>query len=177
MMTDSLKFDIVVCQDIHGGIGKDGKLPWNVPEEMAFFKKLTAWTEDPNKHNAVIMGRKTWESLPDKARPLPGRVNAVLTKNDDNLIKLIHAGASLSATTLDKTLETLDEMFDVERVFVIGGAEVYQEALNHPGLELIHLSTLYQGYDCDTFLELPDNLEIVAEATHVEFKSYLLRKN
>ena len=61
------------------GIGKDGKLPWHLPGEMAFFKELTSKTSDAGKHNAVVMGRRTWESLPPKFRPLPGRLNVVLS--------------------------------------------------------------------------------------------------
>ncbi len=62
-----------------GGIGKDGKLPWHLPGEMAFFKELTSKTRDASKRNAVVMGRRTWESLPPKFRPLPGRLNVVLS--------------------------------------------------------------------------------------------------
>jgi dihydrofolate reductase len=62
-----------------GGIGLDGGLPWRLPGEMAFFRDLTTKTRDAAKRNAVLMGRKTWDSLPPKFKPLPGRLNVVLS--------------------------------------------------------------------------------------------------
>ena len=65
-------FEIVVAATASNfGIGKLGGLPWKLPGDMAFFKTLTTTTIDNKKQNAVIMGRKTWESLPEKFRPLP----------------------------------------------------------------------------------------------------------
>ena len=58
-----------------------GSLPWNLPGDLRYFKELTSRTTDPAKRNAVIMGRKTWESIPPKFRPLPGRVNVVLSRS------------------------------------------------------------------------------------------------
>lgn len=77
------EFHVVVAATKDMGIGKDGGLPWRLPGEMAYFKQLTASVGDPTSdaRNAVIMGRKTWESLPAKFRPLPGRVNVVLSKS------------------------------------------------------------------------------------------------
>lgn len=71
--------DIVVAATRAGGIGIGGALPWQLPSDMAFFKSLTMKTQDPAKQNAVIMGRKTWSSIPPKFRPLKGRVNVVLS--------------------------------------------------------------------------------------------------
>lgn len=75
-------FHVVVAATKDMGIGKDGVLPWRLPSGMAYFKQLTASVGDPTSEarNAVIMGRKTWDSLPPKFRPLPGRVNVVLTR-------------------------------------------------------------------------------------------------
>ena len=76
---------IVACtQD--GGIGKEGKLPWKLSGDMAFFKRVTLDTENtPDVRNAVIMGRKTWESIPNSFRPLPGRLNVVLSRSPTTL--------------------------------------------------------------------------------------------
>ena len=61
------------------GIGLDGALPWRLPKDMAYFKAVTSRVDEPGARNAVIMGRKTWESIPAKFRPLPGRLNVVLS--------------------------------------------------------------------------------------------------
>lgn len=61
------------------GVGNDGKLPWRLPSDMKFFKEVTMGTSERGKKNAVVMGRKTWESIPSEYQPLTGRLNVVLT--------------------------------------------------------------------------------------------------
>jgi len=81
---------ILACTH-NGGIGLNGKLPWRLKEDMKLFKKITTTIQNPNdkekgKLNAVIMGRKTWESIPMKFRPLPNRINIILSKTINNLL-------------------------------------------------------------------------------------------
>eukprot|EP00545_Synedropsis_sp_CCMP1620_P002745 CAMPEP_0119005530 /NCGR_PEP_ID=MMETSP1176-20130426/1774_1 /TAXON_ID=265551 /ORGANISM="Synedropsis recta cf, Strain CCMP1620" /LENGTH=483 /DNA_ID=CAMNT_0006957349 /DNA_START=97 /DNA_END=1548 /DNA_ORIENTATION=+ len=105
------------------GIGYKGQLPWRLSADMSHFKRVTSG----DGNNAVIMGRKTWDSIPSKFRPLPGRTNVVLTRSGgtdypDNVIV---------ASSLQDALRQLDEgTAPAEKVFVIGGAQVYQEAID-----------------------------------------------
>lgn len=78
---EQLTLHIVVAATKKLGIGKGGGMPWKLPGDMAYFKDLTTRTADSSKQNAVVMGRKTWESIPPKFRPLPGRVNVVLSRS------------------------------------------------------------------------------------------------
>ncbi len=95
-------------------IGRDNQLLWNVPEDMAHFKALT-------QGHAVLMGRKTWESLPARFRPLPGRRNIVVSRQTGYAAP----GAEL-APSLDAALALVAGQ---ETVFVIGGADIYRQAL------------------------------------------------
>lgn len=95
-------------------IGKDNQLLWQIPEDMAHFKSLTAG-------HTVLMGRKTWESLPARFRPLPGRRNIVVSRQRDYTA----AGAEL-ADSLENGLKLAST---AEKLFIIGGAEIYTQAM------------------------------------------------
>jgi dihydrofolate reductase len=100
---------LIWAQSASGVIGRNGDIPWRVPEDLSRFKELTLG-------HTVVMGRRTWESLPARVRPLPGRKNVVLTRQAD----YVAPGAEV-VTSLENVL-TLD-------AWVIGGAEVYIQAL------------------------------------------------
>jgi len=95
-------------------IGRDNRLPWHLPEDLKHFKALTTG-------HVVIMGRKTWESLPTGFRPLPGRRNIVVSRNRDY--------AAEGATVVASVAEALAAAAGTTEVFVIGGAELYAQAL------------------------------------------------
>ncbi len=139
-----MQFDIVVAVDNRGGIGKNNLIPWRLPDDLRYFRKLTTTASD-GKINAVIMGRKTWDSLPDKWRPLKNRLNIVLSRSTLSL----PAGVE-SARSLAEAME-IAAAHHVERCFVIGGAQIYEEALAHPELQVVHLTRLEADFDCDVF--------------------------
>ncbi|MCV2368924.1 dihydrofolate reductase [Roseateles oligotrophus] len=124
-----------------GAIGRANQLLWRLPEDLARFKALTLG-------HAVIMGRKTWDSLPAKFRPLPGRRNLVLTRNPDAQVD----GAEQFGN-LDAALAACEGQ---ERVFVIGGAEIYALAL--PLADRLELTEVEQDYpDADSFFPAWDS--------------------
>jgi dihydrofolate reductase len=98
----------------NGTIGVDRRMPWHLPEDLKRFRALTMG-------HPVIMGRKTWEALPERFRPLPGRANIVVTRQRDY-------GAP-GATTARDLAGALDQARTAERVYVIGGGELYAAAL------------------------------------------------
>jgi dihydrofolate reductase len=125
----------IVAAVAHGGvIGRNGDIPWRVPEDMAYFKALT--TDHP-----VVMGRRTWDSLPERFRPLPDRRNVVVTRNEEWA-----ADGAERATSLEDALRLLE---GEERVFVIGGAEIYAAAL--PVADELLLTEIDLDVDGDTF--------------------------
>ena len=108
------RLHLIFARAANGVIGKDGGLPWHLPEDLAHFKRTT--TGQP-----VIMGRKTWDSLPPRFRPLPGRTNIVVTRQPD-----WQAQGAVRAASLEGALQLCPAGADA---WVIGGAEIYREAL------------------------------------------------
>jgi dihydrofolate reductase len=103
---------LVWAQSTSGVIGRGGDIPWRVPEDLAHFKKVTM-------AHTVVMGRRTWDSLPAAVRPLPGRRNVVLSRQTDLMID----GAEV--------LGSLEQALTEPETWVIGGAEIYLLALPH----------------------------------------------
>lgn len=118
-------YQVVVAATREMGIGKDGKLPWRLPSDLKFFKEITMATTDPGKKNAVLMGRKTWESISLEHRPLPGRLNVVLTRSGSFDIataeNVVICGSMASALEL---LAASPYCLSIERVFLIGGGQI-----------------------------------------------------
>jgi dihydrofolate reductase len=149
--------DLVVAYDARRGIGRDGALPWRLPGDLRRFRQITTATDTADRVNAVIMGRRTWESLPDRFRPLPGRVNIVLSRSPatDRRGPAPHRWAD----GFDEALTVLaGAPYDrsVERVFVIGGATVFRAALAHPACRRVFATEIEGDFGCDVFFdELP----------------------
>lgn len=143
-----LKFDIIVAVDQNNGIGNKGSLPWNIPADMKRFKTITT-AAAPGKMNAVIMGKNTYLSIGKK---LPERHNIVVTKGftSDYVVDTVKS--------LDDALKFCEGFKTIDKVFVIGGEQVFKEAFDHPNLEKIHLTRIYKAYTCDTFFPEYRNL-------------------
>jgi dihydrofolate reductase/thymidylate synthase len=138
---------IVVAMDEQRGIGKNGVLPWHLPADLKHFARITKTTQTPGAQNAVLMGRKTWESLPESFKPLPGRLNIILSRQKDH--DLPHG--VLLADSLDEALRKANQA-NVEQLFVIGGGRIFEEALPHPQCEKLYITQLKGEFGCDTFL-------------------------
>jgi dihydrofolate reductase/thymidylate synthase len=218
-----MEFQVVVaaCETKDGGlgIGRDNKLPWQVPDDaafggiasgcsdaafggiasgcsdaafggiasgcsdaafggiasgcsagdMAYFRELTSRVRDGARRNAVIMGLRTWESIPVKFRPLKGRLNVLLTRLPSARAHIVmHADADPDADaevlvcgSLQEALHVLHQRRQVvETVFVIGGGHVYREALASEACAAIHLTRIEGEYECDTTLPaLPERFK------------------
>lgn len=143
-----MPFSIIVgAHSTNNAIGSAGKIPWKCRADMKFFKEMTTQVSDPTKMNAVIMGRKTFESLP---APLPNRVNVVLSNK-------ICKGVFFN--DFDTAIETLEQDPNIETIFVIGGEMVYKIAIDHPKCEKIYLNEVHVVCDLsgsDAFFYYPD---------------------
>jgi len=140
-------FSIIVAADMENGIGIEGKLPWRLKGDMAFFKKTTTTVTKEGETNVVVMGRKTWESIPEKFRPLPNRINIVLSRHN-----VTFPGAT-TCHSFDEISKLVGGLDNVDRVFVIGGAEIYNLALKQEGLQEVYLTRVSKIFGCDTFMD------------------------
>eukprot|EP00586_Coscinodiscus_wailesii_P003814 CAMPEP_0172478276 /NCGR_PEP_ID=MMETSP1066-20121228/2119_1 /TAXON_ID=671091 /ORGANISM="Coscinodiscus wailesii, Strain CCMP2513" /LENGTH=493 /DNA_ID=CAMNT_0013237701 /DNA_START=87 /DNA_END=1568 /DNA_ORIENTATION=- len=118
---------IVAASAASRGIGRKGTLPWHLPADMSHFKKLTSTPPQPHLTNAVIMGRKTWDSIPSSFRPLSNRTNVVLTSQPPS--RFAAEGCTIVANSFDEALTQLRALKNVGKVYVIGGGSVYEAAL------------------------------------------------
>merc|ERR1719330_1087318 len=135
---------------------------------MAHFKRVTLaqGTEHEKMQNAVIMGRKTWESIPEKFRPLSGRLNVVLTRNaDDSAFASPYPPDVLVASSVASAVDKLASRADVAEIFVIGGQAAYQEAVELPSCTRIFLTRIAKDFDCDVFFPEFDQSQF--KAVHV----------
>ena len=154
------------------GIGKSGSLPWGniLPGDMAYFRKVTKSTIDKAKKNAVIMGRKTWLGIPEKNRPLGGRVNVVLTSDTDWADKNLPNGV-YTAKTLQEAMALLENepqlTGNIETAMVVGGVQLFEESILHQNCDTYHLTKIDTEFDSDTILT-PKTVEIINSLTPIE---------
>ena len=126
-----MEVKLIFARAANGVIGAGNAIPWHLPEDLARFKKLTLG-------HPVIMGRKTWDSLPARFRPLPGRRNIVLTRQTG-----WHADGAEVAHSID---EALEQCRDASEAWVIGGAEIYAQALPHASaVEVTEIEQDFEG--------------------------------
>lgn len=140
-----LRFSIIAAADQEMGIGVNNTLPWRLPGDLQYFSDVTTEASE-GMRNAVIMGRKTWESLPEKHRPLKGRLNVVLSRGTVNLPENV-----LLEHSLDEALQRVNDLDGIEHIFVIGGANIYAQAIEHPQCEKIYLTEVLNTFACDAF--------------------------
>ena len=110
---------LIVAVDLDDGIGKNNMIPWYYPEDFRFFKKITCQTFLPDKRNAIIMGRMTWQSL-----------------------------------------SKVEQDTQIETKWIIGGAEIYQQAFDKPELTDVYLTRIKDNYNCDKKINLP-NMKLI----------------
>jgi dihydrofolate reductase len=122
-------------------IGSDNQLPWHLPADLRHFKTLTSG-------HPILMGRKTYESI---GRPLPNRTNIIITRNRD-----FHAPQCVVVTSLEEAIASATGM-QSDEIFIIGGAEVYQQLLPH--IERIYLTIVHDTFEGDAFFPLLDPKE------------------
>ena len=128
------QISIIAAVSDNYAIGKNNKLPWHMPADMKFFKEITTG-------HALIMGRLTYESLPHGA--LPNRKNIVLTSIPEGNIGKIYEATSLR--------EAIDLCEKEENVFIMGGASIFKQALEFPGIDSMYITWIHHDFQADVY--------------------------
>ncbi len=163
-------FSIVIAVDEMNGIGKNGRLAWNIPEDTKFFQNITTTVKKEKKQNAVIMGRKTWESIPEKYRPLPKRLNCVLSSDYSNNTEEIDEN-SYGFSDFEKCLTFINKRKDIEQIFIIWGSYLYNLVLDNPYLDLIYITRVYWDFNCDVFFsDIPYEFIEISKSEKKKYK-------
>ena len=152
-----MSFKIIICVSKNFGFGNNNSIPWKIKEELNYFKVKTLTTEDKNKKNMVIMGRKTFESIikiPSNKNGLKDRINVILS-SDNNLKHKYENHDSVFVVADFNKLETLIEVYQkkntIESYWIIGGLSLVEYGIkkNYD----LYLNKIYEDYDCDTFFD------------------------
>jgi len=128
-------------------IGKSGDIPWK--SDLKNFKEITTKTQKENKQNALIMWRKTWESIPEKFRPFSLRKNIVISRENLQTGDLFEHFYSIKEAILSAKKDK-----NIENIFIIGWASIYNYAFENNLVDKIYLTFIPWKYDCDTFVKL-----------------------
>ncbi|OXB62465.1 hypothetical protein ASZ78_014459 [Callipepla squamata] len=172
-MARSLNSIVAVGQNM--GIGKDGSLPWPpLRNEYKYFQRMTSTCHAEGKENAVIMGKKTWFSIPEKNRPLKDRINIVLSRE----LREAPKGAHYLSKSLDDALALLDSpelKSKVDMVWIVGGTSVYKtQGIILPPVKLSdfsqHKFTNFNSIrsQCDTMLDFAEGADVATDWTDEE---------
>ncbi|MBM3677631.1 MAG: dihydrofolate reductase [Actinobacteria bacterium] len=159
---------LVAAVAANGVIGRDGGIPWHLPEDLARFREVTMGAP-------VVMGRRTWESLPERFRPLPGRRNIVVTRD----VSWGSAGAERAGSLA----EALERAQEAAEVFVIGGAVLYADALPRAdrlllteiGLDVVG-DTVFPAWDRSAFAEVSREEGVSESGLAFAFVDYRRRR-
>lgn len=131
-----MNISIIVAISKNGVIGINNKLAWNLPDDMLYFSRMT-------KGHSVIMGRKNWDSIPKKYRPLPHRKNIIVSRNKNQKIKSVEISRSI-----EEAIKIARKDID-EEIFIIGGGEIYNLGLKYA--DKLYITEIKENINGDTY--------------------------
>lgn len=142
VMLALMRINLIYAKASNGVIGRDNAMPWHLPEDLAHFKQTTQGCP-------VIMGRATWYSLPERFRPLPGRLNIVLTRDGATALRLVKEGA-LAMDSLEQAVNHCRQLpGSPAEAWVIGGAQIYAQA--EPLAQRAIVTEIGQAFEGDAY--------------------------
>ena len=157
-----MKISIIAAMDEKRGVGKDNRIPWHISEDLKRFKAITTG-------HAIIMGRKTFDSL---EKPLSNRYNIVITRDEEFKFEGVSVCYSLEEAIQKAMQNTKYNIQDTENeVFIIGGGQIFKEAMEKSLVNKLYLTIVKGDFDCDTFFpEYSEFDKIISEQERSEGK-------
>ncbi|KAF5269839.1 hypothetical protein FQR65_LT05885 [Abscondita terminalis] len=157
-----LKYKLIAAASQNRGIGKNNDLPWRIRKDMDYFTKMTTSTTS-SKKNVVIMGRKTWDSIPTKFKPLSNRINFILSRSDINVGMYKNVFLFKSWDDINKKLQNEEFQKLYEDIWIIGGSHIYKAAIESKHFYRLYMTEIKKEYDCDTFFPSYNNVKPVSD--------------
>lgn len=137
-----MNVNLIWAQSKNGVIGNHGSMPWHIPEDLAHFRQIT-------QNKPVIMGRKTWDSLPERFRPLPYRRNIILTRSPKWGVELSNINSLVKiANSIETSMSPIIVGRQVPEVWVVGGGQIYPQFLKYASR--IEVTEIQEDIDGDT---------------------------
>jgi len=166
---------LLVAFDENRVIGNQGKIPWNIPEDFNLFREKTLG-------HSVIMGRKTWESLPK--RPLPNRVNMILSSRfclcPEEFVQTLNAPETNSPShcveKLENAIQFLESICPEKQIFIIGGEQIYRAALENGFVDKIIVSKIHGIHEGDAFFPEIEDWDCEKVTKHDQFDVMEMKK-
>ncbi|CAF0758220.1 unnamed protein product [Brachionus calyciflorus] len=187
-MSSEIKFHaIAAMSDESRGIGFNNSLPWSVPEDAEYFLRVVKTTFDKSKINAVIVGTRTWESIPKEDRPISPCLNIIVSSRASFESLEISPNADLTkiqiCRSLDEAVKLVKEKYSdsVEAIYAIGGTQIYKDSIFSEYFDRFYLTRIFGHFKCDTFLQ-PENFlsyfkKIDSEQLEKEEKLFQVKYN
>jgi len=187
------KINIILALDSKNGLWKDWDLAWRIKEDMKYFKDITTNnpstlqvypfnTKERQGKNAVIMWRKTWDSIPEKYRPLPDRINCILSRTYPQPLP-DKEGRIMFFSSLENAINNLEQDKNIWEIFIIWWAQIYNLALQNKNLWKIYLTRVKWDFECDVFVgfkeeefELIENSDWKQTKKWIEFRFEIYKR-
>ncbi|KAM8971870.1 dihydrofolate reductase-like [Pelodytes ibericus] len=147
-VTKPIKLIAAACNNL--GIGKNGCLPWDLPNEYKYFIDKVTSVKQPGKKNVIMLGRISFETFDENYLPLPNCIIALLSRNESVLPKYAHYICRDEEEIL-KLVSTKPLSEEVETIWCLGGVNFYRSMMQHPWCDEIYLTRVQADFECDTF--------------------------
>jgi dihydrofolate reductase len=140
---DKKYLTIAVALDDCNGIGRNNTLPWHIKNDLKFFRFITTEKTDSNKQNALIIGRKTFETFP---KPLPNRLNIVVSSN--RMLPNTNYPNVVRVDTFNDALKHANDDSNIENIFIVGGVSIYEEAMKTNLVKRVFVTRVKGDFQC-----------------------------